>query len=88
MKYLKWDCPLGCGISACHCFVPGCPATFETVEGPEIAEEESQQMPGDTQNSVPSPECGDRGIERGESERNRSAEGISMPILPRLAHDA
>jgi hypothetical protein len=85
MKYLKWNCPLGCGTSACHCFVPGCPATFETVEGPPIAEEESQQMPSDTQNPIPSPESGDRGIERGESGGNTSRESLPMPILPGLA---
>ena len=74
-KLLKWSCPLGCGIHACHCLVPGCPATFETVEG-EIAEEESQHMLSDTQNSVPSPESGAYGIEPGNSRGSGSAENL------------
>jgi hypothetical protein len=88
MKYLQFkNCTfLDCSENdAVLCNNPKCEAFFRIVDGPPYAEEESQQMPGDTQNPIPSADSGASGIERSESRGNTRPESLSMPFLPRLA---
>jgi hypothetical protein len=65
MKYLKAECStcFGDQVTVMMCQSSDCKTIFAIVEGPPIAEGEPQQMPGDPQNSVPSPKSGPRGIE-------------------------
>ena len=71
------DCP-----TPFFCWKAECDATFKTVEGPPIAEDESAQMPGDTENPIPSAERGACRLERGKGGGDKPAEGIPVPILP------